>query len=265
MLHLKEAGIAFGVHVVGNRGSPEADGMLKDLAERGAEAFELGPGKAAGHAAGANAGAKQALVGIDVSHPCQQRLIQKRSLDGEAAAAKKSCECLRGNVERFSAWAEETGMALQVFECETAEATRVYKAQLEAAGEGEAGMGVRREGGGGIGNQQPPGQAAVDDPRRSGQGGGGWSFCRFAARLRRTEFADDVLAGAMNGEKNASHQAADLLFNWSFEGLGMGPEPGVEDAMAPYPPIHTAGYGFYLGKFGHGSIIAGGECETEQK
>lgn len=176
MLDLEEAGLAFGIHVIRDRGSSQTDGMLKNLAQGRAEAFELGPGEAAGHTAGTYTRAKQALVGIDVSHTCQQGLVQKRSFDGETATPEKSYEGLRGNVEGFRSRTEEGVLTIKVLERQPTEAARVHEAKLEAGGEGEARVGVGGEGGGWVGDEQAASHSKVDDPLSIGILGRNWSF-----------------------------------------------------------------------------------------
>ena len=64
----------------------------------------------------------------------------------------------------------------------------------------------------------------------------------FGAKL-----ADDVLSGAMDGEKDATGETADDFFGRGFEGLGMGAEPDIEDEVAADPLVDAAGDGFHFG------------------
>lgn len=153
---------------------------------------------------------------------------------------------------------------LKIFECQAAEAAWIHEAELKTAGEGEAGVGVGGEGGGRIGHQQAASHAQMDDPLRVGLLAWIWSFCRPAAR-RRAKFADDVLAGAVNGEETTAEETASLLIGWGLERFRMGTEPGVEDAKTANPPINSAGHGFHLGKLGHRSIIAGERAPVSER
>jgi len=50
-----------------------------------------------------NACLKQALVGVDVAHPSQQRLVEQCSLDGQAPGVEKRGELARANGEWLGA------------------------------------------------------------------------------------------------------------------------------------------------------------------
>ena len=74
--------------------------------------------------------------------------------------------------------------------------------------------------------------------------------------MRRAQFANDVLAGTMYGKKYAAEESASQLGGRGFEGLGVGAEPDVDNAVATNPLIHAAGDGFHFGELGHGMIVA---------
>jgi hypothetical protein len=80
--------------------------------------------------------------------------------------------------------------------------------------------------------------------------------CEFRRELSWAELANDVFAGTMDGEKDASGESAGDFFGWSFEGLGMGAEPDVKNAVAANPLIDAAGDSFHFGELRHRSIIA---------
>lgn len=169
MLHLEKAGFAGGIDVVGDGGSAETDGVPKDLAQREAEPFEFGTAEAAGHAAGTDAGVEEALIGINVANPGEERLVEETRLDGESAAPEEGGEGLCADGKRFQAGGEEGGSVAEVLVGEAAEASGVDEAQFAAAGEGEARVGVGGDGSGRICDEQAAGHAEVNNPLGFGE------------------------------------------------------------------------------------------------
>ena len=78
------------------------------------------------------------------------------------------------------------------------------------------------------------------------------------------ELADNVLTGAMDGEKDAAGKSAGDFFRRSFEGLRMGTEPDFENAVAADPLMDTAGDGFHFRELGHRSIIRGSKAAGQR-
>jgi len=109
VLELEKAAHAFGIDVVRDRRPAKADGVLEDFAEGEPQALEFDPGEASRAAAGANGGAKEALVGVDVAYTGQQLLVEQTGLDGEASAAEEGCEFGGLNAERFGAGCGKSG------------------------------------------------------------------------------------------------------------------------------------------------------------
>ena len=109
VLELEKAAHAFGIDVVGNGGTAEADCVVEDLAEDETQALEFDAGEVSGAAAGANAGAKEALVGVDVAYTGKKCLVEQGRLDGEPAAAEKGCEFGGLNAEGFGARSCKSG------------------------------------------------------------------------------------------------------------------------------------------------------------
>jgi hypothetical protein len=103
VLELEKAAYTFGVDIIGNRGTAEANGVLQDFAEGEPQTFEFDAGEASGTAAGANTGTKEALVGVDVAYTGEELLVVESGLDGEPAAVEEGCELGRLNAERFGA------------------------------------------------------------------------------------------------------------------------------------------------------------------
>ena len=138
--------------------------MLEDLAERVTEALKLSTGEAAGYAAGADAGAEKAFVGVDVADAGEESLIEKGGFDRGPAAAEKGGEGFCADGEGLEAGGEECGGIAEIFVDEATEAARIDKAKLTAAGESEAGVSVGRGGRIGIGDEETAGHAEVHDP-----------------------------------------------------------------------------------------------------
>ena len=109
MLELEEAGHTVGIHVVGDRGTAERDGVPQDVLQGGVEPVELGAGEAAGDAGGADSGVEEALVGVDVADAVEERLVEQGGLDGELAAAEEGREVVGGDGEGFAAGSAEGG------------------------------------------------------------------------------------------------------------------------------------------------------------
>jgi hypothetical protein len=249
VLDLERAGVSVGVDVIGDRRATQADGVTKNVKEGEAETFELGAGKAAGAAGGADAGAEEALVGVNVAYTSEQRLIKKGCLDGQAPAAEESGEGLRRDLERLGSRRDELLSAGEVAKLEAAEAARIDEAQLVSAGQGEADMGVAGEGGAGFFHQQLAGHAQVDDPLSV------WKCLPWLSG--GVELEDDVLAAAMDGEDAGSLEALGLAGGRRFEGLTMAAEPGLGDSVAAQAHIHAAGDGFDFGELGHRLVRRG--------
>ena len=109
VLELEKAARAFGIDIVGNGGTAEADCALEDFAHGEPEALEFDAGEASGAAARANAGAKEALVGVDVAYPGEERLVEQGRFDREAAATEEGCEFGRLDAERFGTGCYKSG------------------------------------------------------------------------------------------------------------------------------------------------------------
>ncbi len=71
VLELKEAPLAIGVDIIGDRGATKPDGVVQNLAQRQPKTLEFGSSEAVSPPSGPDAGLKQALVGIDVAHAGQ--------------------------------------------------------------------------------------------------------------------------------------------------------------------------------------------------
>lgn len=133
VLHLKKAGFAGGIHVIGDRGAAKPDCVPKNLPKRDPQPLEFNSRKAAGHAAGADSGTKEAFVGVNISDPRQEGLVEESGLDRKAAVAEQRGERLGRNGERLLAGNEESRAPMEIGVFEPAKATGIDKAELAAA------------------------------------------------------------------------------------------------------------------------------------
>src|SRR5581483_9833990 len=108
VLELEEAGLAFGVHVIGNRRAAGGDGLAEHLLDGVVKAAQFGPGERGGAAARAHSGAEKRFVRIDIAHTTQQLLVQQRALDRGFALAEQVDEDFETNIQRFHAFSLET-------------------------------------------------------------------------------------------------------------------------------------------------------------
>lgn len=251
VLDLKQAGFARGVDVVRNGGTTQADRMLKNLPESDTQSLEFGPREAARHAAGADSGTEQALVGVNVSDAGEERLIEESGFDGKAAIAEERRKCLGGDGKWLETGNEETFALTEVLVVEAAEAAGIDETEFAAAQKGEAHVRVGRHRNCRVGDEKAACHAQVNNPLRF------WSWSlRSNACLRTSQIANDVLARAMDRKEYAAHETAGEFFGRDFEGLAMGAEPNVKDSVAADSLVDASGDGFHFGKFGHRMIIA---------
>ncbi len=174
VLELEEASDAVGVDVVGDGGAAELDGVGEDLLEGGVETGELGAGEAAGVAGGADAGAEEALVGVDVADAVEDGLVEEGGLDGELAAAEELGEVGGGDGGGLGTGAGVAGVfcfgfgvrfggIVEVDDGEAAEAAGVDEAEFAGVGQGQDGVGVGWERDFGLRDEEAAGHAEVDE------------------------------------------------------------------------------------------------------
>ena len=164
MLQLEETAHSVGVDIIRNRGAAEADGMLQHGLQRRSQAFQFGPGQPAGTPARTDAGAEQALIGVDVAYAGEEGLVEEGRFDGHLSAAKECCKLVRANGERLFASSAKGCVVREIYQFQAAKAARVNEANLAAAGQGETGMSVTGYGPGGGGYEETTGHAEVNDP-----------------------------------------------------------------------------------------------------
>src|ERR1035438_2716282 len=89
VLQLEEAAHPVGVHIIRDRRTAQPDSVLQHLNQSQPQLFQFRLGQLSAPAPRPDAGAKQALVGVDVSHPGEQLLVKQRRLDEQLAPAEK--------------------------------------------------------------------------------------------------------------------------------------------------------------------------------
>lgn len=109
VLELEEAADAVGVNIVRDGGAAEFDGVAEDGLDGGVEQGQLGAGEAGGGAFGADTGAKEGLVGVDIADSVEEFLVEESGFDGSFSPFEEGEE---------RAWGDGEGLgsgALEVF------------------------------------------------------------------------------------------------------------------------------------------------------
>ena len=101
MLQLKESALAVGVHVIADRRAAQPDGVRENLAQSQPQCFQLRLAQPACEPPRTNAGAKKALVGVDVAHAGEQPLVEQGRLDGGMPGVEDRIELLRRGQQRI--------------------------------------------------------------------------------------------------------------------------------------------------------------------
>ena len=140
MLQLEESPDAICVDVIGNGRATELNRLFQNRTESEPELFKFRARESPGAAAWTDSGAKQALIGIDVSDARQQGLIQERGFDREFTSAKELCKLRRLDRQWFRAWSGESLAFAQIKKIEPAKPAGIDEAQFSSAGEPQAGM-----------------------------------------------------------------------------------------------------------------------------
>ena len=260
VFELEKTTDSLGIDVVGDGGSAQADGMFQDVFERKSQALQFSVGETSGTAARPDAGAKEALIGVDVAYTREQLLIEERSFDGELPAAEKRGEFFRADGKRLGSCRGEGRSSTQLSKLEAAKPPRINKAQFASAGKRQPRVGVGSNGSIRCGYKQPAGHAEVHDPLRVGSD----IFCRrilnacagpiwlsvFVTRCAgsrgRPKFADDVLSDAVNFQQDASFKSRGLLQRRCFERLRKAGEPHLQDLVTAHARIDTPRDGFHF-------------------
>ncbi len=94
MLQLKEALLAFRVHVIGDRRSTQKNGVLQNFPKRDSQSFQFDPGQPACISPRPDSGPKQALIRVDIADAGEECLVEQRSLDGQLSSPKQRSKLL---------------------------------------------------------------------------------------------------------------------------------------------------------------------------
>lgn len=113
MLQLKEPARAVGIDIIGHGRSAQGDCLAEHLLQTLAKTIHALPAKAGRSAAGPDAGAEEALIGIDVAHPLQTGLIEQRGFDRGSRAGKESGKFVIGDGQWFSSAARKAATLLR--------------------------------------------------------------------------------------------------------------------------------------------------------
>jgi hypothetical protein len=251
VLELEEAAHPVGIDIIGHRRSAQADRVRENLAQRDAQPFKLRAREPARSPPRPDSRMKQALVRIDVADSGKKRLVEQSGLDGQLAAPEQCRKLLRAHRERVRARRAKRLSTLKIAELQPAETPRIDKPKLSPAGQAQAGMRMRSQRCLRRGHQKPAAHAKMNDPLGFGPLVRTWS--RLA--VRRSQLADDVFSGAMNGQNAAPGKPLGLPRWRGFEWLGMPAEPGVHNPVAAHPFVDAAGNGFHLGQFRHSFLF----------
>jgi hypothetical protein len=253
---LEEAALACGVDIIGDRRAAEPDGLAQHLLHSGVEAIQLLRSEPCGHAAGADFGAEEALVGIDVADAVQQALVEQRCFDGGASLVKELAEVGFGDAQRFCAGTTEASDIRGVIRClfgdvqaHAAEAAGIDKAEFldsrtPPGTQHEHAVGVQWARHVGIGDHQPAGHPEMHDPLD------GFTF--WIALGLGSEVEDDVLAHTIDALDGAAGEGLGHGGGWRLHRLALAREPDLFDAVACDALVDAVGDGFDLGEFGHG-------------
>jgi hypothetical protein len=141
VFELKEAPLPVGVHIIRNRRTAQADGVGENLAEREAQPLQFRRAQPIGQSARPDARLKKALVRVDVADSGEEGLVQQCRLDGHAPLAEELGKRSLANRQRFGSRrfkcrvSAAAPAAAQIAKLQPAEAPRIHKSQLVAAGQ----------------------------------------------------------------------------------------------------------------------------------
>jgi len=120
---LEEALITLSIDVIGDGGPTEGDGFLENFLHREIQTPEIFAFERRRPTAWPYTRAKQRLIGIDVSYPAEQPLVQECALDGSLASFEKLYEAIEFYLQRLG-----TGGLELMRHAETSETPRIDKA-----------------------------------------------------------------------------------------------------------------------------------------
>jgi len=235
VFQLKESSYAFGIYVVGDRRSTQADCMLQHLAKRQAQLLEFGACQAPRTLERPYARLKKALVGIDISHSGEESLVKQGSLDRQLPSVKEAGESIRLDRERFRAGACECFAFSKIAEFEPAKVSRIDESQLALTREHEARVRVELDGSLRGCDKKTPRHPEMDDPFRAER-----------SSWRRPKLTYDVFSGPMDVEDCAANKTFGLTRRLRLEWLAIPAEPDFQDPVATHACIDAPRDCFHL-------------------
>jgi len=245
VVELEEACDTFGVDVVRDGGTTEFDGVLQHFEEGGAEAGELVAGEASGLVAWTYAGVEERLVGVDVAHTMEERLVEECGLDGCLAVTEERDEVFERDGEGLTPGA---GVGVGGYG-ETAEAARIDEAKLFASAQREDGMGMRRDLSFRGRDEEAAGHSQVDQ-----------KLCGNVCRRLFSKGADyvghDGLPDAVNAFDAGAGEYLRDLGGGRLERLGFVAGPDRENGLSVDELVDAVGDGFDFRKLGHGVALS---------
>jgi hypothetical protein len=246
MVQLEESGDAVGVHIVGDGGSAELDGMFEDFDESGAKASEFVAGETSSLAAWADSGVEEGFVSVDIAHPMKKRLIEERSLDGGFTVTEERDEVFKRDGEGFAAGAR-VGI---VGDGETAEAAGIDEAKLFASAEREDGVGVRWHRGLRGRDEKTTGHAEMDEELCCGRG----VLASLFPRIGECEVGHDGFADSVNAIDAGFREEISNLVRRGLKGLRIIADLYPGDGLTVNALVDTIGNSFDFRKLGHDLI-----------
>ena len=246
VLQLEKSLDACCVHIIRDRGTAQIDGPPQNPLQGQPKLFKLSLSQPAGCTPWADSGMKQAFVGVDVTRPGQQRLVQQSRLDREFAAVEEGSKLFCTNGQGLCARCGKGDRTGQIAPLQTAKASRVNKSNLASTRKLQAcvcmkrNLSLRRR------HHQTPRHPKMDNPLRLR-----YEFrspCTAPAVLcaAHAQFADNVLPGPVYREQGLAHKLAALQRCRGFEGLWMMAEADAYNHVAAHALIHTTGnWGYF--------------------
>ena len=210
--------------------------MEQDGLEGVPEAGELKAGETASEPAGTDAGAKEALIRVDVTDAVEQGLVEQSCLDRCSTTLEECDKVVEWDSERFAAGSGVAGVRRD--DREASKAPGVNETKFAASAERERGVGVWRQGSLGRGDKQAAGHAEVDE--------------KLSGRAVAIKVDHDGLANAVNAEDAGLGEGVDQERGRRFEGLGLVAGPDGAHNLAVYAVVDAVRDGFDFGKFRHG-------------
>ena len=241
------------IHIIGDRGPSQPNRMLQNLSQSEPKPLQLRSCKPPGVAAWPKTRPKQALIGINVSHPGQERLVQQCRFDREPSPPEERHKGVGFDPQRLCPRSAKAFIPSQIAKFEASKPARIDKPKLTTAGKSQARMGVGSNRGIGRRHKQSPRHAKMNNPlgiRPLGVG-----RMRPLSATCRAKIAHNMLPGALHAQDDPAFKPLQLPARRSFERLPVGSEPGLENPVAAHARIHSAGNRLHLGKFRHPFIL----------